>query len=108
MLTKNVVEAVRSRLGSAPGRGRTSPETGAVAPERRPRRLIVLAPAAALAAVPISAAVQTVGASKANAAVDDRYNFRQGMSFPAQRALWFHRDPSAICSQFTGFGYGTW
>jgi hypothetical protein len=35
-------------------------------------------------------------------------NFRQGMSFPAQHALWFHNNPSAICNQFTGFGYGTW
>lgn len=71
--TKNVVGAVRSRLGAL-GRGRTAPtEAGAVAPKRRPRRLIVLALAATLAALPISAAVQTVGAPKAQAAVDGRY-----------------------------------
>ncbi|WNZ13573.1 hypothetical protein [Streptomyces sp. 11x1] len=39
---------------------------------------------------------------------DDRANnYRQGMSFPVQQALWFHRDPSQICRQFTGFNYGT-
>ncbi|NKE60702.1 hypothetical protein FXN61_29495 [Lentzea sp. PSKA42] len=74
--TKNVVEAVRSRLGAALGRGRTAPtEAGTVASKPRPRRLIVLALAATLAALPISAAVQTVGAPKAQAAVDDRYSW---------------------------------
>lgn len=90
MQTKNVVEAVRSRLGSAPGRGRTSPEIGAVSPKRRRGRLIALALAAVMAAVPISAAIQTVGASKAHAAVDDRYAWVR--SAAAVAALTFWRD----------------
>lgn len=83
MQTNNVVEAVRSRLGAALGRGRTAPaEAGAVAPKRT-RRLIVLALAATLAALPISAAVQTVGAPKAQAAVDDRASW----VYPATAAM---------------------
>lgn len=87
MQTKNVVAAVRSRLGAVPDGGAP---TGAVAPKRRPRRLIALALAAALAAVPISAAVQTVGASKAHAAVDDRYAVAR--SAAAMAAFTFWRD----------------
>lgn len=90
MQTENVVQAVRSRLGAAPGRGRTSPEIGAVAPKRRRGRLIALALAAVMAAVPISAAIQTVGASKAHAAVDDRYALVRNAA--AVAALTFWRD----------------
>ncbi|WP_125592007.1 ribonuclease domain-containing protein [Amycolatopsis balhimycina] len=75
MKTKNVLGAVRSRLGTAQNRGRTSPEIGGSASKRRPRRMIVLVLAAVLASVPISATVQTVGAGKADAAVDDRYSW---------------------------------
>lgn len=109
--TKNVAEAVRSRVGAALGRGRTAPpEAGAVAPKQRPRRLIVLALAAIMAALPISAAVQTVGAPKARASVDGRYAYlttgaaATAFYFWLNNAHWPATGPSN--AQFnTGQGY---
>lgn len=110
MQRKNMVEAVRSRLSAAPGRGRTAPTEAAVASKRRPRRMIVLALAAILAALPISAAVQTVGAPKAQAAVDERYSWvnsavaMAAFHFWRNNANWPATGPSN--AQFnTGNGY---
>lgn len=90
MQTRNVAKAVRSRLGSALRRGRTAPaEAGVVAPKRRPRRLIILA-LAVLSVLPISVAVQTVDAPRAEAAVDDRYNWPNVAAWSAAFYFWYN------------------
>ncbi|WP_157968583.1 hypothetical protein [Streptomyces geranii] len=79
MKRRNVVDARRkfglvarlTRRANAP----TSPEIGAVAPKRRLRRMVGLAVAATLTALPVSVGVQSVTAPKAQAAVNDQYSW---------------------------------
>lgn len=106
MHTKNVVEAVRSRLGSAPGRGRTSPEIGAVVPKRRRGRLVALALAAVMAALPISAAVQTVSAPKAEASVDARYAYLTTQAAATAFYFWLNNAHWPATGQNTQFNTG--